>query len=756
MKPTLSTLPLALATASTLTLASLGQAQEGEFADTLEEITVLAQKRAQSLQEVPIAVTAVTGETIENSFATDLSDIGFLAPNVQLQAVSTFPGFANFTIRGIGVSTSIRTLDPAVNIIQDGMVLSTQIGAVLDVFDVEAIEILRGPQGILFGRNSTGGAVLLRTARPGEEFRAEGKIAVGTAELRQVEAILQGPLGDSGVRAKLAIQHRHQEGLFEDKNGGSFVAAPSNPSGLQPANPRTDQAGQDSILIKPTITFEPTDNLDITLFGQYFKDEGGGTASRMFVDPAAPSATETQFGYTPPSDPYEINHDLIGESDTRSWHTIVEANLDLGHGVVTSVTGYRDLTFDSSLDVDGTPFLLIHFPDNEEAAEQFTQELRYAADFSEQFDFLAGAFFMDSEMSVTERRMFSGLTAGRAHELYNFIQADWTQQQQSTAVFANVNYHLTPALTVSAGLRYTDEEKELRISPLAACAGPGFSGCSTSVLKLEDSWSNVSPRAGVEYRVSEDLLTYLTWSRGFRSGNFNARAGSLATIAAADPERADQFELGLKGEFFGRTLRTNIAAFATTYDDIQRVTNTVDSNGQPLQRLRNAADATITGLELEAVWTPTARLSFDASLGWIDAEFDEFTGLDLDNDGTVTAAEEREAEGLDFDRVPKYTAALAANIGFVVDALPGEFTFRTQWAYRDSFPTDVRNLEILEQDAYDILDISLRYETDQLRIALFGRNVRDEEYTDIKSRALNLQAFGGQPRAYGFEVGYMF
>ncbi|MCG8443644.1 MAG: TonB-dependent receptor [Caulobacterales bacterium] len=730
--------------------------EEGEEAAQPDTIIVYSQKQAQSLQEVPVAVTAITAEAVEDNFVTDLSDVGFLAPNVQLQPVSTFPGFANFTVRGIGNSTSIRTLDPSVNIVQDGMVLATQIGAVLDVFDVESVEVLRGPQGIFFGRNTTGGAVLLRTAKPSEDIQMRAKGAIGSHNLSELEAVVEGPVSDV-VRAKLAVQYRQQDGLFEDNNGGFFTPAPQNPSGLQPDNPRTDQSEQDSVLIKPTVTFAPNDRFDVTVFGQYFLDTGGGTASRMFEGEGAPGTTAAHFGYAPPSDPYEINHDLIGDSETSAWHVIAEANLDLGHGVVTSVTGFRDLSFESSLDVDGTPFPLIHFPDNDETAEQFTQEVRYASAFSEKFDFLIGAFFMDSEMSVIERREFSGLTAGRAHTDFNFIQSDWTQDQRSYAVFGNANYDITPALTASAGLRYSYEEKDLDISPLLQCAGPGFTNCQSDTrFQLDDDWSNVSPRAGVEYQASEDVLTYATWTRGFRSGNFNARASSPATIAAADPEQADQFEVGVKSELFDRTLRANVAGFVTLYDDIQRVTNTVDATGQPLQRLRNAASATIKGVEAEISWRPTSDLTLQGSFGWIDPEFDEFTGLDFDNDGVVTPEENARAEALEFDRVPNYTVFLAGDYRLPVPQVPGDVTFRAQWSYRDEFPTDVRNTPIFFQDSYDLLDMSLRYETENVRVALFGRNITDEEYADIRSPAFNAQAFGGQPRTYGVEVTWTY
>jgi len=727
-------------------------------AQAIEEITVTAQKRSESLQEVPVSVTAVTASAIEDNFVVNVTDVGFLAPNVQLQPVSTFPGFANFVIRGIGVSSnSIRTLDPAVNIVQDGVPFASQIGAVVDVFDVEAVEILRGPQGIFFGRNSTGGAVLLRTAKPNEEGGKKVKVAVGSDGLLQLEGVVEGAIGDDGWSGKLAVQHRSRDGLFKDRNGGSFVPTLYNPSGLQPANSQVDQAKQDSILIKPTFTYRPNDDFDITLFTQYYKDEGGGSSTRAYADPASPpSTTERLFGYTPPSDPYEINHDLVGVSNTESWHAIVEANWALGDGQLSTITGYRELTFDSSLDVDGTPFPLIHFPDNEELADQFTQEIRYSGALSEAVDYMVGGFFMDSKMAVTERREFSGVTAGRVHALTNYIESVWVQEQQSIGVFANVNYHVNDALTISAGLRYTDEEKKLNISPLTMCTGPGFSGCVKQVFDIEDSWGNLSPRVALDYKLGKDLFAFATWSRGFRSGNFNARAATIETISAVEPERADQFEFGFKGEFLDNSLRTNVAIFTTDYTDIQRVSNGVDAAGQPLQRLRNAADATINGLELEFIWVPSDNLSFDGNFGYIDAQFDSFDGIDANRDGVIDAADQSAVSELVFDHVPDYNLTVGANLSFNVGSLPGDLTIRTQYAYRDDFANDTFSTPNRMEDGFGIWDLSLRYETKETRIALYGRNIGGKKYADIRSPAFNLQAFGGQPTNYGVEFSYYF
>ena len=416
----------------------------------LEEVVVRAQKRAEaeSVQDVPVAVSAYDARTLERTFAIDLTDVGRLAPNVTLQPVSTFPNFANFTIRGIGVTTSIRTVDPAVNVYLDGIVMGFQAGTILDTFDLESIEVLRGPQGILFGRNTTGGAVSLRTRRPTGEFGVRGQVTLGNYSRRDAAVSVEGALGER-VFAKLAVMSRNQDGFFEDRNGGTFAVAPFNPSGTEPGSSRVDQTEVDTLIVKPTIVFQVSDTLDFTLLGSYLKSDGGAAASRAFIPESGRLLrAQTEFGYTPPTDEYEINHDLVGVNETEAYTLVGEGNLDLGHGLVTAIVGWRDIRYDTSLDVDGTPFTLTHFPDNEEEGDQWSAELRYASTFSDRYDFTVGLYHFQQEFRIIERRQITGRAFNRAHTLFGFQQGDATQEQDSQAVFANVNVNLTD--TVSA------------------------------------------------------------------------------------------------------------------------------------------------------------------------------------------------------------------------------------------------------------------------------------------------------------------
>jgi iron complex outermembrane receptor protein len=735
-------------------LSPMAVAQEG----ALEEVVVRAQKRAagESVQDVPLAVSAFDERSLQKAFAIDLTDVGRLAPNVLLQPVSTFPNFANFTIRGIGVSTSIRTVDPAVNVYVDGIVMGFQAGTILDTFDMESIEVLRGPQGILFGRNTTGGAVVLRTRRPDEEFGVRGQLTVGNFNRIDAAASVEGSLSER-VTAKLAVMSRNQDGMFEDRNGGTFLVASENPSGTEPGSSRVDQTEVKTLIVKPTLVFDITDDFDLTFLGSYFRADGGAAASRAYIPPSGRLLrAQTEFGYFPPEDEFEINHDLIGENFTEAWTGVIEANANLGHGVVTGIAGYRDITYDSSLDVDGTPFTLTHFPDNEEGGDQWSVELRYASTFSDRWDFTFGLYAFEQEFEILERRQITGRAANRPHTQFIYQQGDATQKQDSQAAFLNFNVNVTDDVTLFAGARYTEENKELDAIPIAACTGPGFVGCSTNLIRSEREWSDTSWRAGGQWSPTEDTLLYASYTTGFRSGNYNSRANAVAIATPAEPEEVKSAEAGFKATYAGGRARTNIAVFHTTYDDIQRITQGTLPGGFIVQTLLNAAEATIQGVELEAQFEPVDWFAIDASVGWIDPEFDEFLGIDANRDGVINELDIAAARELNFDRVPEWTSYLATTFTLPGEVFGGEVALRGSWSYRDEYDTAVNNDPDLRQDATHIYDASLNWSTDRWRASLFGRNLTNEYFADVYSIGQNFQAFGGVPRTYGVEVNVRF
>jgi len=711
----------------------------------LDEIVITSRKvGAEALQRAPIAATAISMEALERGQYIDLREVARLAPNVQLETSAAFPGFANFTIRGLTLNNSLRTLDPAVSVVFDGLAYGDPLGMILDTFDVESIEILRGPQGTLVGRNATGGAVVLRTRRPAEEFGIHAAARFGNLDRFDQSLSIEGPLSDT-LRAKLAVMHRKGDGPFRDRNRGSLVAAPGNPSGTLDNPTVKPPVREDTWTARGILVWEPTDNLTIDLIGEYIDAEYGGNASRILE--ARPPLT-TGLGYTPPDFGFDVDHNGIGFSTLETKRGVIEINWDTGAGLLTSVSAYRDLDYLTNGDNDGTPFTILHFPDNTADSEQFTQELRFVADIGSRMKLLIGGYYSTLEMKTFENRIVNLVLAGVAPPAATIRQQNfWTQDSDVYAFFANADWKATERLTLSAGMRYTDEKKDIDIGLLRVCAGGTLAGCPTNSVQEADDWSDVDWRFAVDYQFSDNIFAYASYTTGFRSGAFNGRATTALSVRASKPEKAETIEVGLKSEFFNRRLRTNLALFKTDFTDVQATLIGPDT----AQTILNAADATIQGVEFELALRASEGLTLEATVGYTDAKYDRFDGLDLTGDGVPDPDLARK---LDFPRVPKLTYTVSGNYNFSVPNVGGEFNARVQYGWRDNVYTDLVNTPQTEVPSYGLLDASFEYApTEHLTFRLYGTNLTNEKMWEISiPTPFAWIVNGGIGRTYGLEA----
>lgn len=716
-----------------------------ESTSGLDDIVVTAQKgaRGESVQRVPIAVTAVSGAMIANMHAVTLQDVAQVAPNVNFTGAATLPGFANFFIRGIGISGSTSSIDPAVNVVVDGMVYNFQGGTILDAFDVDSIEILRGPQGILFGRNTTGGAVSLRTRRPTNYFNAEAEVTVGNYNRRDVSAMVRGPIIKDSLLGKITVLYRSRDGYVKDNNGGTFAPAPLNPTGVQPASPKGTVGDVDMFAIRPSLTWLPASNVEVSLLGEYVHMNGGGAYPR--IRPGFDTLLRTRFGYTPPPGAFKANLNVIGFTRIRAPRIVGEVNWDVGVGKVTSVTGYRDVDYQFSFD-DATPFVIIEFPrGNKITSKQFSEELRFASTFSDVFDFVVGGFYDHHKLGVVERRNQANLVANPNAPTYVVtpLQAIFTQKAEAAAAFANVNVHPIPDLTLTAGGRYSWERKEIVSTPLSGCAGPGFTNCSTTIIRSGRSFRNFSPKLGAQYNFNKDVLLYGSWTKGFRSGNYNNRGTSLLQLGPVNPEKASSFEIGLKSTFLDRRVRVNLTGYHTKYDDLQL---TILQGA--LQVLQNAGAATFKGVEFETTVRPIDPLELTGSFGYTDAQYDRLNGP---LPGKATVADSLKLELL---KVPKYTAYGSAAYTIELPDMDTDIVARVAYAWKSHFYADVLNNPFARQDAYGTLDASITATHGNWRVSLFGRNLTNVSYFESESITFVPVIYGGEPRTYGLSLSY--
>ena len=744
-------------TASVLAIA--GACGSGAaFAESgIDEIVVVSQKRAAAVnvQNVAGAVTAFDSNAIENAFADNLTDLGRLAPNVQLNQAGTFSGFANFFIRGIGISNTIRTVDPAVGVFVDGVYIGYGPTSVLDTLDVAAVEILRGPQGTLFGKNVTGGAVTVQTRRPEFEFGGNVAATLGAFDRIDVQGAINVPIVDDTLAARVAFMTRNSDGFFDNRELD------------------TTKSDIDVTVIRPSLRWTPTDNLDISLIAELYRDQGDSSSSQnqdSRINPRllgadrtpTPAIVQRIFGYTPPDDKYEIFHNLEGYVDAEAKSLILDANYDLGHGVATLVTGYREVRYDTSTDFDGSPFTVFHFPDNREDQNQFSAELRYASTFSDVVEFTVGLFYFTQEMEIGERREF--FAGGTAEDPTIARSAGLAvTDDQSYAVFGEGSVAVTDSLSLIAGGRYTYEEKEITLCPFTPVIfdSLSFSDCP-SVLNDSESWGSFSPKLGVNWQATDDILAYAFWTRGFRSGSFNARAGVAEALGPVDEEEVSTYELGLKTQLFENRLRFNLAGYLSDYENIQRtISDTVLINGLPqvLQIPRNAAAAQIWGFEAEGSALLFEGFRFDASVGYTNASYDEFSGIDANRDGIFDPeTDDPLAAELEFERVPEWQYTVAASYETALGDL-GFLNFRTSYQWVDSQFVDTLNSPSLQLDAYGLLDASISYTDPSQRyeVSVFGRNLNDAEFHDFGfDGGTHRAVWGGQPRTWGVRVSASF
>lgn len=711
------------------------QATDG-LGSLIEEVLITAQKKsaAEAVQDVPISITAYSGDKIEAMFAVNLTDIGLNTPNANLTPITTSPGVANFVIRGMGtVGQSIPSADPAVGVVMDGISYGTIYGVVTDLFDLEAIEILRGPQGTLFGRNVTGGAISMRSVRPGQEFEGKIRATVGSHQRRDLAVIVSGPLNNEWG-GKLAVMTKDRDGYWDNNNIGG------------------QQGEVDSLLVRPALRYEKG-TFDADLVMEFGDMEGHALAMRTFwVD------GQQLFN------PYEDNFTLQGTpgSSNLEWlNAMLETNWDLWDGKLTAVLGYRDLEQQVNTDLDGMQSVRFHFATGTAIdQDQTSLEVRWAGDLNDSISLTTGIYLFDQEYTYAERRLLLDVTDHRGAS---------TIEHSTAGLFAQADILLTDSLTLTVGGRYTDEEKEAEVgligdpNAVGDCASQSAPfethaslGDCQPAFEDDERWSNFTPKVGLTWDLSEDVMVFASYTRGFRSGGYNVRFTDLtfatdtpsSTPGPYDEEVVDAFEIGIKSTLLDGKARVNFSAFDNEYDDLQR-TVLNDTGGQ---EILNAATATIRGLEFDAAMALTEQLVLEAAIGWVDASYDEYDA--------VSQATGKSADQLNFLMVPEITTNLAATYEMALGDV-GSLTWRLSYSFVNNTWSD--DLNTVELDQYELYDASVAFTNNEgnLKLALFGRNLKDEVYFDFgvnfSTSVLSYQGyFMSPPRTYGAELTYEF
>jgi iron complex outermembrane receptor protein len=826
---------------------------------TLEEIVVTAQKREQNVQDVPIAITAVTGESMEVKALTQVSEVAAYAPNVYMDPTTPFGASNNILaayIRGIGQSDFAFNLEPGVGVYVDGVYMARTIGANLDLLDVDRIEVLKGPQGTLFGRNTIGGAINVITRKPTNEFQWRGEVTTGSFNRLDVRGAVEGALIDDTLYGLVAFSSKNRDGYQENRPYPGITDDGGNDRSDQFIhkyyNTSDTNGGENQDNIRAKLVWDVNEDLTISLSQAYSTTDEDATATSLlrYYDNASPGSSFTHLAdlctvldaatieaiplppciqnrgikpglasvgapqYTQPAlaDPLPttvfaapgtglggVNQDAIPGNDRTFFgnafingnpegspfitsdpdvsyasgpnfskleihDTMGHVDYDLANGWQLKYIGaFRYMQFNAGLDFDSSPLPMLEVSFDTKQ-KQWSHELQLTGlSWEDRWEWVGGFYYFHEEGDLTDFVTFPGGFLQIYGE--NFFDTD------AWAVFTHNNFAVNDQFSITFGLRYTDEDKDFEgrqrdlnmVSvnpglPLGTGCPPPPLGCSLDAWPDQNDFTRYYPlgvnnkgftdlslRGGLEYKFNDDVMAYFSYAEGFKSGGWTTRlsaphlqidplpAGTFVYQNSIgldfDAETATTYEIGLKSEWLDRTLLLNLAGFFSEYDNIQ-----VTKQDGPSPVFANAGDGEILGFEAEALWLATDNLSFEASLGWMDAEYtsiDPGVNVTLLEDisplfgGTRTPL----STAYKWNNVPEWDISLAANYVYPLPS-GARLTFRGDWSHTSEMANDLSNTPQLMQDDVDDLNFSATYTnpTGNWDLVAGGRNVTDERH----------------------------
>jgi len=715
-------------------------------AETIEEIMVTARRRAESLQDTPVAITALSAAALERQQVVSTTDLDKIAPNIQFHSYGTLTGnnsAAQVFIRGIGQTDATPAVDPGVGVYIDDVYMGRAVGAAMEFRDIANVQILRGPQGTLFGRNSIGGAVLLTSNEPGTDAGNTLRFGIGQDNLREGFGAFDIPLGGNWS-SRVALGFKRRDG---------YVTRVFDHKDLGDENMRTAQVA---------LRWKPSDTFDATLRYDYTDEDENGSPfvfrsmneAATFVGAASQAAgCPNMLDPLPPpvlvgplADPRCGNDaQALGHFENGGTYPASSTLLNRGESLVMSWKATDSLTFksisaDRSLkwsgtrDADNTPLLILH-TNYHSKSDQFSQELQAAVDTAK-LDGVVGLYYFNEDS-------FDRLLVPLGNPGTSYDTQRVKMSTQARAAFTEWTYNFTDKLSFSAGVRATKESKRLTATmfnvapatraepaaPTALCPFAGPPPTQTGCLFLSTGgfvrdFTATTKSGSLQYRFNEQVMTYVSWSEGFKSGGFNQRYNAAPPGNAPisfGAETAESWEIGVKLDPLD-TLRINIAAFKTDYDDIQM---TYRLGVVPL--LFNAGVASIEGGELELEFAPTKDFRLDATVGYLDAKFDKITPPPPFGPVTPTATATLSS------RLP-FTPEWQGHLGLSYSFHPGStwsLTPRVDVSYTDSQFFDAGNSpEIAQDDAITLLNaaLTLSSDDDKWRFVLSGTNLTDEDY----------------------------
>lgn len=786
---------LAHGLAAVITLASANAAtqesQQPAGFGVLEIIEVTAQKRVEDAQDVPIAISAFTSTTLQDRNISTVQGLSNLTPNVSLDAGSPFSGSSSVLsayIRGVGQDDFAFNLDPGVGVYIDGVYLARTVGANSDLLDVERIEILRGPQGTLFGRNSIGGAISIVTREPENELGGKLELVAGRFDRIDIRASLDLPFTDN-LRTSHTFSSARRDGYLDRipfPNQDAFIDDPVDAFPRSGFDRGDTEGGDDYWTLRSKLVWDANNNTRLTLMADYQDIDQEGIANsllKVLANNGLPTFPGELFGSTYnvcinvpnnllPTEPgnnlqamcgprgtvgtsfgnanvdADPNNDRLtftdqfftddvdksfatGPSFSRLDNWGIAATLEFDwsdHLSIKSISSYRELEWEASMDADGTPITIVE-PGFKMNQEQFSEEIQFTGTaLNGQLDYVLGFYYFEEK--------------GDLHDFVPFgqglLQVDGFNQfdTDTWAIFTHLNYALTDSLSLTLGARYTEEDKAFEgfqrdpngylYKLNLGVQLDEISETDRQTLGFPDPrdplrfyppgvntkhFNNFSPRVGLEYGHSENVMVYISYSQGYKTGGWTTRLSfPEQTAPDFDEEEADSYELGLKSEWFDSRLRLNLAAFYTEYDGIQ-LTQTDGIS----PTTKNAGEARIHGAEIEFQAVPASNVTVNGGVGYIH---DEYTQKDVG----VTA-------GSALPKTPRWTVTISPQYTFNLDH-GARVVALVDFTHTSEQFNNTENTPTLLRSQVNLVNASLIYEnaSDRWSVTLGGTNLNDERY----------------------------